>query len=187
MANSRRRRRSRKSNRSHAKSRRRSMNPRARVGFRRHGRRRNPGVAGFSTNELMNLTLGAAVGGIGSKYAAQVALGSNNSGIMGYAAQGIATIAIAWAANKWVGKSAATGVVAGGGAALALRIFNDTMGAPAVVPAGPAAPMSGLGDPDMGRLGVGLGDFRSANINMPDNWKGMAPVAAISSNVRRRG
>jgi hypothetical protein len=32
-----------------------------------------------------------------------------------------------------------------------------------------------------------LGDFRAANINMPDNWKGMAPVAAISSNVRRRG
>jgi len=109
--------------------------PRARVVFVVTSSR-NPGVAGFSTNELMNLTLGAAVGGIGSKYAAQVALGSNNSGIMATSGKAFHH-RYRLGRKQVVGKSAATGVVAGGGAALALRIFNDTMGAPAVVPAGP--------------------------------------------------
>jgi hypothetical protein len=173
MANPHRRRR-RKANRSHSRSRRRSMNPkRARVGFRRrgHSRRRNPGIAGFGTNELLNLTLGAAAGGIGSKYVTQLALGSNNSGIIGYVGQAVATLAIAWAAHKFVGKDAATGVVAGGGAALALRIFNDNVGSVVAAPAGPAAAMSGLGDVDMGRLGIGLGDFKAGNIAVPALWQ----------------
>jgi len=175
MANPHRRRR-RKANRSQAKSRRR-MNPHPRsrkYGFRR--RHRNPGIAGFGTNELIQLTLGAAAGGVGSKYLTQIALGSNNSGIMGYVAQGIATLALAWAAHKFVGKDAATGVVAGGGAALAIRIFNDNVGAPSSVPAGPAAPMSGLGDPDMGRLGIGMGDFKAGTISVPANWTSPAPL-----------
>ena len=149
------------------------MNPRRRVSFRRrgHSRRRNPGIAGFGTNELLQLTLGAAAGGVGSKYLTQVALGTNNSGIMGYVGQAIATLALAWGAHKFVGKDAATGVVAGGGAALAIRIFNDNMSGSSIA----AGAMSGLGDPDMGRLGVGLGDFKAGTISVPALWQ--APAA----------
>ena len=183
MANPRRKRSRR--NRSHSrKSRRNPFTGKRRVGFRRRGHRRgNPAIAGFNTKELLNLTLGAAVGGIGSKYLTQIALGSNNSGIMGYGGQAIATLGLAWIAHKFVGKDAATGVVAGGGAALAVRILNDQV--PSVLPAaaGPAGPMSGLGDPDMGRLGVGLGDFVPGRIPMPAMY-GALPLPAPAKRGR---
>lgn len=158
------------------------MNPKRYSFRRRYSRRsRNP-IAGFSTNELLNLTLGAAAGGIGSKYLTQMALGGNNTGIMGYVGQGIATLALAWAAHKFVGKDAATGVVAGGGAALAVRIFNDNVSGSSIAAGG--APMSGLGDPDMGRLGIGLGDFKAGTIPMPANW---GPVPAPLPAPAKRG
>src|SRR5271157_3903663 len=95
VPNPKRHRRSRR-NRSHSRSRRR-MNPfgKRRMSFRRHSRRRNPGVAGFSTNELIKLAGGAAVGVVGSKYLAQLALGSNNSGATGVAAGGFGASALA--------------------------------------------------------------------------------------------
>jgi hypothetical protein len=139
-------------------------------------------VAGFSANELLNLTLGAGVGVLGSKYLAQVALGGNNSGIMGYIGQGVATLAIAWGAHKWVGKDAAMGVVAGGGGALALRIFNDNVSGSSMAAGG--APMSGLGDPDMGRLGIGLGDFKAGMIPMPANWSAVPPPLPAPKKTR---
>jgi hypothetical protein len=166
-----RRKRIRSNNRSHRRSRR---NPffgkmKRRAGFRRHhSSRRNPNVAGFSTNELLKLTLGAGAGVIGSKYLAQLALGDNNNGVMGYVGQGIATLALAWAANKFLGggKDVSTGIVAGGLGALALRIWQDNVSGTS------ASPMSGLGDPDMVALGVrgvgrGMGDYRIGSSPIP--------------------
>jgi hypothetical protein len=135
-----------------------------RSGFRRrHASRRNPNVAGFSTDELLKLTLGAGVGVIGSKYVAQLALGANNNGTMGYVGQGIATLALAWAANKFGigGKDVSTGIVAGGLGALALRVWQDNVSGTS------STPMSGLGDPDMVALGVGLGDYRAGGMGVP--------------------
>jgi hypothetical protein len=172
MANPRRRRRNRRKSSSivkHHRSRRR-MNP-----FRRRRHSRNPGVAGFSAHELLNLTLGAGVGVLGSKYLTQAALGANNSGIMGYVGQAVATLAIAWGAGKWVSKDAAMGVIAGGGGALALRIFNDNVSGSSMAAGGSTPAMSGLGDPDMGRLGIGLGDFKAGMIPMPANWSAAPP------------
>jgi hypothetical protein len=176
MANPKRRRRSR--NRSHARRSRRRSNPlfgRTRVRRYRHSRRRsNPGVAGFNTTELIKLAGGAAVGVVGSKYLSQLALGSNNSGAMGAAAQGVATLALAWLGNKFGGKDVATGIVAGGFGAIALSLASTYIGAP-------GGSMSGLGDP----LGaMMLGDFVPGTIPMPGAFNAPMVVASKKSNGR---
>jgi hypothetical protein len=160
VANPKRHRRSRR-NRSRAKSRKNPFRSSKRYSFRRrHSRRSNPGIAGFNTNELLKLALGAGAGVVGSKYLTQMALGDKNTGPMGYAGSAVATLALGWLAHKYVGKDAATGVVAGGLGALALRIFQENI-------AGTSSSMSGLGDPDMAALGVGMGEYRSGSISVP--------------------
>jgi hypothetical protein len=124
-------------------------------------------VAGFSTTELIKLAGGAAVGVMGSKYLAQLALGGNNTGAMGAAAQGVATLALAWVANKFGGKDVATGVVAGGFGAIALGLANSYLGTP-------GTPISGLGDPLAAAM---LGDFVPGNINVPAMWSTPMPPA----------
>jgi hypothetical protein len=142
--------------------------------FRRHGRRRsNPGVAGFNTNELIKLAGGAAVGVMGSKYLAQMALGGNNAGPMGAAAQGVATLALAWVANKFVGKDVATWVVAGGFGAIALALFQQYV-------TGDGGNMSGLGDPDMARLGL----YQAGTIAVPSAWQPLAVVSQTKGRTR---
>lgn len=148
--------------------------------FRRRGHRRsNPNIGGFSTTELVKLALGAGAGVIGSKYAAQVALGANNSGVVGYAAQAIATLALGWLANKFAGKDAATGVVAGGLGAVALRIYNDNMSGSSMA----AGAMSGLGDPDMGRLGIGLSGYGSGSMSVPASFS-QPPAIVVAPRGR---
>jgi hypothetical protein len=178
MANPRRKRSRR--NRSHARKSRRNpfFGKRARH-FRRRSHR-NPAIGGFSTTELLKLALGAGAGVIGSKYAAQVALGANNTGVVGYAAQAVATLALGWLAAKFAGKDAATGVVAGGLGAVALRIYNDNMSGSSVA----AGAMSGLGDPDMGRLGIGLSGYGSGTMAVP---AGFAQPPAVIVSARPRG
>ena len=147
--------------------------------FRRRGHRRsNPGIAGFNTNELIKLAGGAAVGVVASKYVTQMVLGSSNSGYMGYAGSAVVTLALGWAAHKFVGKDAATGVIAGGLGALALRIFQDNVSG--------TSSMSGLGDPDMAALGVGLGEYRPGLIPMPGAFSAPAPPVPVTAG-RRRG
>jgi len=181
MANPKRRR-SRRSNRSHA---RRRSNPlfggKKRRSYRRRGHRRsNPGVAGFSTTELIKLAGGAAVGVVGSKYLAQLALGGNNAGPMGAAAQAAATLALAWIGNKFAGKDVATGIAAGGFGAIALSLFNDYVGAP-------GASINGLGDPTMAAF---LGDYRPGQISVPADFTSPAalmPTGTSQARGRTRG
>jgi hypothetical protein len=152
---------------------------RRRMGGHRRSHR-NPSVAGFSTTELLKLALGAGGGVIGSKYLTQLALGSNNSGIVGYGAQAVVTLALAWGAVKaGFGKDTATGIVAGGLGAVALRIYNDNVSGSS----GAAGAMSGLGDPDMGRLGIGLGDYRDGSSPIPV-YNFSNPSAALATAVQ---
>ena len=168
MANPKRRTRSRTHRRARTSNRRRNpLFGKTRVKRYRHSRRRsNPGVAGFTTTELIKLAGGAAVGVMGSKYLAQMALGGNNTGAMGAAAQGVATLALAWLANKFGGKDVATGVAAGGFGALALNLAQQYMGAP-------GASVSGLGDPFGAAM---LGDFVPGSIAAPSQWNSPTPV-----------
>lgn len=152
--------------------------------FRRRGHRRsNPGIAGFNTNELLKLTLGAAAGVVASKYVTQMVLGANNSGPTGYAGSAVVTLALGWAAHKFVGKDAATGVIAGGLGALALRIFQENV-------SGTSPNIQGLGDPDMAALGVGMGEYRAGSLigGVPQAFAAPPPpVAAGKTMGRYRG
>lgn len=180
MANPKKSRRRRSRSRSRANSRRSNPAKRSRLGFRRRGHRRsNPGIAGFNTNELIKLAAGAAAGVVASKYVTQMVLGSSNSGPMGYAGSAVVTIALGWAAHKFVGKDAATGVIAGGLGALALRIFQENV-------SGTSASMSGLGDPDMAALGVGMGEYRGGVIATPAAFGAPVAIAAPATSRGRR-
>lgn len=106
---------------------------------RNRGRRRNPVYAmrrinrGRRRNPIMGITsgtIGKALGVIGgalaSKYVTQLALGGNNTGIMGYGGNLVASIALGWGAGKLT-KSQDFGVMVtvGGLAALVLRVLSD--------------------------------------------------------------
>lgn len=88
------------------------------------GRRRNP-IAGL-TSGTIGKALGVIGGAIGSKYLTQLALGGNNTGIMGYGGNLVASIALGWGAGKLT-KSQDFGVMVtvGGLAALVLRVLSD--------------------------------------------------------------
>lgn len=172
---------SRKRNRARRASARRSnpaRSPKMRS-FRRRGHRRsNPaGFAGVGTKDLLELSLGAAAGVLGSKAAAQAVLGGNNSGWMGLGATAIAGGVLAWAAKKFVGKTASIGVLAGTGGAVALAMWQQYVSGTG------SGSMSGLGDPDM--AGV-LGEYRSGVIPMPAMFGAPAPVV-VPQPTRRRG
>ncbi len=113
---------------------------------------------------------------LGSKAAAQLVLGGNNTGFMGLGATAIAGGVLAYAAKKFVGKEAAVGVIAGAGGAIALALWQQYVSG-----TGTGA-MSGLGDPDMSGV---LGEYRIASLPMPSMFQAPAPVQAAPT--RRRG
>lgn len=165
-------------NRSHARRSRKSNPFRMKRSFRRRGHRRsNPGsFTGMNSKSLLELSLGAAAGMLGSKAAAQAVLGGSNSGWMGLGATAVAGGVLAWAAKKFVGPTAATGVLAGTGGAIALALWQQYVSGTGT------GSMSGLGDPDMAGM---LGEYRPGTIPMPGTFS--APVIAAPTPARRRG
>jgi len=136
--------------------------------YRRH--RRNPSFAGFSTGQVVELGLGAAAGVIGSGYLSQLALGANNVGMMGYAGDLVATIALAWAAQKFLNRGElAKGVMAGGVGAVIKRFWDDNV-------SGASQSMSGLGN----RSFAGLGYYTNRNFPLPTSTY-PGPAAALAS------
>lgn len=144
----------------------------------RHSRRFKP-MGGFSSKELLTLALGAGAGVVASKYVTQLALGDNNSGVMGYAGTAVIVVGLGWAAKKFVGPGMATGVVAGGLGALAVRIFQENISGTSA-----AAQVSGLGDPDMAALGIGMGEYRAGMIPIPAPFASIAPALPAPANAR---
>jgi hypothetical protein len=145
--------------------------------FRRRGHRRsNPNIGGFSTNELLKLAAGAAVGVAGGKYLTQMLLGSANTGAMGYAGMTAVVLALGWAGNKFAGKDVATGIVAGGLGTVALRIYQEQI-------AGSASSMSGLGD--LQAL-ADMGDYRGGTLPMPAQFAAPIVVAPAPQSRGKR-
>lgn len=140
---------------------------------RRHSRR-NPSIGGFQSNELLKLALGAAAGSIGTKWLADKALGSNNTGMTGYLGSAAAAVALGWAASKFAGKDIANGVIAGGLGAIVVRYFQENISGTS-----PAAMSGYLGDPDMS--GNALGDYKGNSYAVPFNYGG--PVALPAGSV----
>jgi hypothetical protein len=130
------------------------------------------------TKDLLELSLGAAAGVLGSKAAAQAVLGGNNSGWMGLGATAIAGGVLAWAAKNLLKQpKVAMGVLAGTGGAVALAIWQQYVSGTG------SGSMSGLGDPDM--AGV-LGEYRPGILPMPAMFGAPAPVVVPTAS-RRRG
>lgn len=112
--------------------------------MRHHRRRHNPSSRG-ATGALMK---GAFVlgGAIGSRWITQLALGSANTGWVGYAGNGVATWVLGWASGKFMGRGSATYVYIGGAAGIILRLLQD-QGVIGKIPG-----LAGLGDPGVGAL-----------------------------------
>lgn len=127
---------------------------RRRHNFGGRRRRHNPLIGGFGLVELAKLGVGSAGGFLGSRYLAQLLLGDNNTGIMGYAANGAVAIALAWAVDKFAhDKVIASGVAAGGLGGLFARIWSEQFSGVAPT-ATQAAGMSGYGDAEFSGVGA---------------------------------
>lgn len=131
----------------------------------------------MNSKDLLSLSLGAAAGMLGSKAAAQLVLGGNNTGFMGLGATAVAGGIIAYAAKRFVGKEAAVGVIAGTGASIALALWQQYVSG-----TGTGA-MSGLGDPDMHVLG----EYRPGMIPMPAAFGAVPTLAPAGRSQRARG
>lgn len=83
-------------------------------------RRRNPS----SMSGVLPLVGGVVVGGLATRMIPQALLGASNSGVMGYGANAVTALVGGWAVGKW-NKTAGMGVLGGGLAALAIRIYQD--------------------------------------------------------------
>jgi len=152
---------------------------------RNYHRRRNPSIGGMSGSDFLKLGGGAVVGSMGSKFLTQLVLGSGNTGVMGYGAQGVATAILAWAASKFAGTDIAKGVAAGGIAAIFLRIWQEQ-----IAQTSPASVMSGLGDPDVCDH---LGAYISSGFPVPTvsgrqgNYLFVPPNAGVTSSAGGAG
>jgi hypothetical protein len=132
----------------------RSRNP-----FRRRRHSRNPLFGGVSMANVVELGVGAAGGVIGAGYLSQMVLGANNVGPVGYLGDAIATLAIAYVAQKFLGRQElAKGVLAGGFGAIIKRFWDDNV-------SGTSTSMSGLGN----RSFAGLGYYTNRNFPLPSS------------------
>ena len=106
-------------------------------------KRHNPGGLAGVGPILTNATF-VIVGGVLSRAGAQVVLGSNNTGVVGYAAN-VAVGGILWFLARNVMKSpvAASGIIAGTAVALIMRVLND------YTPFGQYISQLGMGDYQM--------------------------------------
>lgn len=100
------------------------------MAHRHYHRRRNPMSGG--KGGILGMILSAAVGGFATRAVPQAFLSSSNSGIMGYGANAVVAVGGSWLLKKFMGPKIALGWLIGGGAAIALRIYQDyTTGASA--------------------------------------------------------
>ena len=145
--------------------------------MRRHNRRRNPGG---QTMEYVKMGAAIVGGGVGSKALTQALLSTSNTGVMGYAGNLGATVALAWASHLAFKDKIITMAVAGGGIAqIITRMITD------LTPYGSVLSNAGVGDYQTGwnfvwpqRVNVG---YPPRGIQIPQGWG--AAAAAPSTAV----
>ena len=146
----------------------------------RHSSRRgrqNPGQLGT----VIQSGLAVIAGAVGTKLATQAVLGSSNTGVMGYAANAVATAIAAWGTHAVTkNKAIAQGILVGGVAQIILRVIND------YTPYGQYLSLSGLGDYQVANFPTPSwypNGLKSANPSNP--WPQAqiaAPAAAVNSS-----
>ncbi len=141
------------------------------VHHRRHHYRRNPGTG--SIGEIITTSTFVLVGALGSKLGAQLVLGTNNTGVVGYAGNLAVGGALWFLADKVMkNKTAASGVIAGTVAQLILRLIND------YTPFGSYVSQLGMGDYQMQSFvtpQILVNPMGNADISIPAGW---APTIA---------
>jgi hypothetical protein len=154
---------------------------------RRHTRRnmgrRNPGTG--SIGEVVTTSTFVLVGALGSKLGAQLVLGSNNTGVVGYAGN-LAIGGVLWFITDKVmkNKTAASGVIAGTVAQLILRLIND------YTPFGSYLQSLGMGDYQMQSYAtpqILTDPTNNSNLLIPNGWGAPAlPAPAATATASRR-
>jgi len=138
-------------------------------------RRRNPGemsgIGPMFTNAVFVI-----VGALGSKLGAQAVLGTNNVGLVGYAANA-GTGAVLWflAEKVMKNRAAANGIIAGTLVQIILRVIND------YTPFGSYVSSLGMGDYQMQSFvtpQVLVDPWRNADIQIPAGWGAARPMSA---------
>jgi hypothetical protein len=104
--------------------RRRSHNPKMRVVRRR--RHHNPLALGG--RDLVPTALWAIAGGVATRAIPQLLMKENNTGLIGYGANALTFIIGSYAADRFISRNAAVGVLVGGGVMLAGRMISDYFG-----------------------------------------------------------
>ena len=151
---------------------------------RNYGRRRNPGTG--SIGEVITTSTFVLVGALGSKLGAQLVLGSNNTGVVGYAGN-LAIGGVLWFLTDKVmkNKTAASGVIAGTVAQLILRLIND------YTPFGSYVSQLGMGDYQMQSYvtpQILTDPTNNSNLLIPNGWGAPAPaLAAPAASANARG
>ncbi len=166
------------------------MRRRRHYGRRRHHvrRRHNPRRAGVTGGLMKAAVNGAYVigGAVGSRWLTQMGLsmlGQSNSGIIGYGGNVVATLALAWAGGKFLGRGSRAWILAGGMAGLALRFLQDQTSF------GQMFSLSGMGD--MGMAAILPSSFvdpalftgNGAQRRIPGAWQAPAPVKAVPAKA----
>jgi hypothetical protein len=150
----------------------------------RRGMRRNPAALGGNMKDLFVSSVFIVGGAVGSKLLTQAALGSNNTGIMGYAGNAGVTLALAWAAAAFLkNKAIAHAVAAGGMVQIVLRLISD------YTPWGQYTSNLGVGDYQVSNFVTPqryVDALNSAAIQIPNGWGPGAPIA-IASNAPPAG
>lgn len=150
-----------------------TRNPHMKHHHRRH--HHNPGgvqeLTGYVTNAVF-----VVVGALGSKLGAQALLGTNNTGVVGYAGNAAVGAAL-WMLARHVMKNqqAASGVIAGTLVEILLRVIND------MTPFGQYVSQLGMGDYQMQSFvtpQVLVDPYNSAQIMLPNGWAPQLPPPA---------
>lgn len=128
-------------------------------------RRRNPSYGRTTVTSSLMKGVYVVGGAVGSRWLTQVVLGTGNSGIMGYAGNAVATLALGWAGAKFLGRGSGPWIVAGGAAGLILRVIQDQ------TPLGKYFNLSGIDS--------GMGAIIPANFTMPPIYTGQNGMVRV--------
>jgi hypothetical protein len=141
--------------------------------MKHYRRRRNPGMLG-GVGPVVTNALFVIVGALGSKLGAQMVLGSNNVGVMGYAGNAGAGAVLWFLAEKVMkNRNASVGIIAGTAVQIILRLIND------YTPFGQYVSQLGMGDYQMQSFvtpQVLVDPWRSAEIAIPPGWGGQGAL-----------
>jgi hypothetical protein len=139
-----------------------------RTNRRRGGHRRNPGMFSGGIGGILTNAVFVIAGALGSKLLTQMVLGTNNTGMIGYAGNAVAGFGLWFLAAK-VLKNAegAKGIISGTAVQLVLRLIND------YTPFGQYVSQLGMGDYQAQAFvtpQVLVDPYNSARIKIPGAW-----------------